>query len=93
MCYLLNVYTYVGGEIVPNTGFGTGTGEILASNISCNGTEYDVYACQNTTDIPDVCTHERDAALSCQPGFSEFFVLMICSTKSKFDFIYVHVSH
>lgn len=63
----------IGGEIVSNT-FGMGTGEILASNISCNGSEYDLYMCPNMTDIPDICTHERDAALSCQPGFSESFL-------------------
>ena len=54
-----------------------GTGEILASNISCNGSEYDLYMCPNTTDIPDVCTHERDAALSCQPGSSESFCTLL----------------
>ena len=27
--------------------------------------------CYNTTEIPSICTHERDAAVSCQPGFSK----------------------
>lgn len=65
-----------GGEVIPNMGFGTGTGEIVASNYSCNGSEYYLYMCPNTTTLPDVCTHERDAALSCQPGSSEFLNLL-----------------
>ena len=63
--------TSLGGEAISNIGFGNGTGPILASNISCNGGEYTLGNCYNTTDIPDVCTHERDAAASCQPAFSE----------------------
>ena len=66
-----------GGQVIPNVDFGTGTGPILVSNISCNGTEYDLYECYNTTIIPGTCTHDLDAALSCQAGFSMFSVLII----------------
>ena len=66
-----NIIPSSGGEAIPNTGFGTNSGPILASNIACNGSEYDLYMCRNTTEIPSICTHERDAAVSCQPGFSK----------------------
>lgn len=63
---------------INNTGFGSSSGPILASNISCNGTEYELWDCYNTTEIPGICTHTRDAAASCQPGFSE----SSCNPKS-----------
>lgn len=53
-------------------GFGTSSAPILVSNITCNGTEYALSECYNTTDIPDICTHDLDAAVTCQPGFSTF---------------------
>ena len=79
---------FVGGEAIPNTGFGIGSGPILASNISCNGSEYSLGYCDNTTDIPAVCTHERDAAARCQPGFSAFnFQNVLLSSLSKCFFL------
>ena len=68
---LTTLFMYVGGEAIPNVGFGVGTGSILASNVSCNGYEYSLGICPNITDIPAICTHDRDAAASCQAGFSE----------------------
>jgi hypothetical protein len=67
---------YWGGEVVIPNVFGAGTGEILASNISCNGSEYDLYQCSNTTDIPDVCSHDRDAAVACQSGFIDMNIVI-----------------
>ena len=74
---------FVGGEAIPNTGFGVGSGPILASNISCNGSEYSLGGCYNTTDIPVICTHEHDAAAQCQPGFSAF-------NSKTCDFLYYY---
>ena len=72
LMWSLGLLQFVGGEAISNTGFGVGSGPILASNIVCNGSEYSLDGCYNITNIPDVCTHARDAAAQCQPGFSAF---------------------
>ena len=70
---------FTGGEAVENIGFGMSTAPILASNVSCNGSEYELGDCENSTDIPALCTHELDAAASCQPGYSKFVHKWLCS--------------
>ena len=61
----------VGGVAVENVVFGSTNASILASNVSCNGSDYVLGDCRNTTDIPAICTHELDAAAYCQPGLSQ----------------------
>ena len=46
--------------------FGKGSGSVLMSNFSCNGTERHLFDC--AYDIPDIeeCTHAMDAGVKCK---------------------------
>ncbi len=46
-------------------------GPIVISNVSCFGDEFRLSDCANTTDLPDMCSHATDAAVTCQPGLSK----------------------
>ena len=59
---------FSGGVAVPRATdiFGEGTGPIVATNFGCNGTEYALMTCLNSS-ITNVCNHTNDAGVRCQP--------------------------
>ena len=59
------------GVAVPGGVFPPGPGPIVASGVTCTGSEYFVSECANDTIIRSECTHDRDAGVRCTPGISK----------------------
>ena len=45
--------------------FGEGSGPILLSNVTCNGTESSIEQCSNTDWLNHSCSHQEDVGVTC----------------------------
>ena len=76
---------FSGGEVADRGLFGLGSGDILATEVACNGSEYSLHHCPNSTNIPDSCNHENDAAVICQPGISKRECDCMCDCMIEYE--------
>ena len=65
------IFVLSGGVAVSGGVFPPGPGPILASGVTCTGSEYFVSECANDTIVRSECTHDRDAGVRCTPGISK----------------------
>ena len=66
--YIVSLASSRAGGIAAERGFsGPGSGDILATDVACNGSEFSIAYCPNNTIVPPTCNHDTDAAVLCQP--------------------------
>ena len=70
------VSSRAGGIAAERGFFGPGSGDILTTDVACNGSEFSIAYCPNNTIVPPTCNHDTDAAVLCQPGIGKEISLL-----------------
>jgi deleted-in-malignant-brain-tumors protein 1 len=67
--------------------YGSGSGDILLSNVDCNGKEASIQTC-SASRYPGGCSHYEDVGISCSNGNSFSYVGSVSNANICYMYIY-----